>query len=278
MDRRFSIGEVSKLHNVSVQTLRHYDKVGLLKPAYINESSKYRYYSVKHFIMLDFIKQCKAMGLTLDEIKELMDHHTSVDAILEVITKQKEMVTKKIEELQQIQKHIEILEDKIQTALNEGIGSVFVKYCPTRYFIKYNNTKRYTEEFEIKLTETLRDLEKEHGVGHKELAFATSYEKFKQDKQLTYDHMMIGYGENKSVVQREQVVLPEGHYLTLNFDDDFKNTSPYYAQLLTYIEAQDLQVGKTFYESYMITRMDLMNNEEKSLGQIQIQLIEKVIT
>ncbi|MEG0712286.1 MAG: helix-turn-helix domain-containing protein, partial [Niameybacter sp.] len=111
MDRRFSIGEVSKLHNVSVQTLRHYDKVGLLKPAYINESSKYRYYSVKHFIMLDFIKQCKAMGLTLDEIKELMDHHTSVDAILEVITKQKEMVTKKIEELQQIQKHIEILED-----------------------------------------------------------------------------------------------------------------------------------------------------------------------
>ncbi|MEG1148637.1 MAG: MerR family transcriptional regulator, partial [Niameybacter sp.] len=158
------------------------------------------------------------------------------------------------------------------------IGSVFVKYCPTRYFIKYNNTKRYTEEFEIKLTETLRDLEKEHGVGHKELAFATSYEKFKQDKQLTYDHMMIGYGENKSVVQREQVVLPEGHYLTLNFDDDFKNTSPYYAQLLTYIEAQDLQVGKTFYESYMITRMDLMNNEEKSLGQIQIQLIEKVIT
>ncbi|MEG0319941.1 MAG: helix-turn-helix domain-containing protein, partial [Niameybacter sp.] len=215
MDRRFSIGEVSKLHNVSVQTLRHYDKVGLLKPAYINESSKYRYYSVKHFIMLDFIKQCKAMGLTLDEIKELMDHHTSVDAILEVITKQKEMVTKKIEELQQIQKHIEILEDKIQTALNEGIGSVFVKYCPTRYFIKYNNTKRYTEEFEIKLTETLRDLEKEHGVGHKELAFATSYEKFKQDKQLTYDHMMIGYGENKSVVQREQVVLPEGHYLTL---------------------------------------------------------------
>lgn len=272
MDRRFSIGEVSKLHNVSVQTLRHYDKIGLLKPGYVNESSKYRYYSVKHFIMLDFIKQCKAMGLTLEEIKVLVDHHTSVDAILEILTKQKEMVQEKIQELERIEKHIQILEGKIQSTLDEGIGKVFIKQCPTRHFIKYNNTKRYTEEFEIKLSETLRDIDEKYGTFYRELAFATSYERFKKDKQLTYDHMMIGCGENYDEVKGEKVILPEGHYLTLNFDDDFKHTTPYYEQLMQYIELNHLKVGDTFCESYMITRIDL-SNEEKALGQIQIQVL-----
>ena len=40
METNFSIGEMSKLHNISVQTLRHYDKIGLLKPSYINEKSR----------------------------------------------------------------------------------------------------------------------------------------------------------------------------------------------------------------------------------------------
>ncbi|MGL5353950.1 MAG: MerR family transcriptional regulator, partial [Clostridium sp.] len=72
METNFSIGEISKLHNISVQTLRHYDKIGLLKPSYINESTGYRYYSAKHFVIIDLIKQCKSMGLSLDEIKGLI--------------------------------------------------------------------------------------------------------------------------------------------------------------------------------------------------------------
>ncbi|WP_423244459.1 MerR family DNA-binding transcriptional regulator [Clostridium beijerinckii] len=35
----FSIGEMSKLNNISIQTLRYYDKIGLLKPKVISEKS-----------------------------------------------------------------------------------------------------------------------------------------------------------------------------------------------------------------------------------------------
>ena len=272
MDRHFSIGEVSKLHNVSVQTLRHYDKIGLLKPAFVNETSKYRYYSMKHFIMLDFIKQCKAMGLTLEEIKELVSHHTSIDAILETLSKQKDMIAMKIQELQSIQSHIEVLEDKIQTVLNEGINQVVVKSCEERHFIKYNNTRRFTEEFEIKLIKTLGEMEKEYGISHKELAFAISYKKLEEEKKFTYDHMMISCGANCEINEQEEVILPKGDYLTINFDDDFKDTSLYYEKLLDYIKKNKLEVDENFYESYIITRIDI-NDREKSLGQIQIRII-----
>lgn len=37
MKKYFSIGEMSKLYNISIETLRHYDRIGILKPEYINK-------------------------------------------------------------------------------------------------------------------------------------------------------------------------------------------------------------------------------------------------
>lgn len=271
MNTYFSIGEVAKLYNVSVQTLRHYDKVGLLKPAYINETSKYRYYSIKHFIMLDFIKQCKAMGLSLDEIKTLVDNYTSIDSILDIVTKQKQMIEEKIATLEQIRHNISLLGNGIETLLAEGIGEVFIKHYEERRFIRCNSTKRFTEEFEIQLTKTMQEMEERYGSIHRELAFATSYKNFREHKQLNYDHMMISM-DNKVVLNKdEQVILAAGEYVTVNFDDDYKDTSKYYQKLVDYIEKNQIAVTDTFYERYIITRIG-SNNEEKALGQIQIRV------
>ena len=42
MDKYFSIGEVSKITGLSIDRLRNYDKIGLLKPSYIDPKSGYR--------------------------------------------------------------------------------------------------------------------------------------------------------------------------------------------------------------------------------------------
>lgn len=273
MDKCFSIGEVSKLHNISVQTLRYYDKIGLLTPAYIDDFSKYRYYSTKHFMRIGFIKQCKAMGLTLEEIKVLIDQHTSIEAVLETITKQKGLVGKKIQEMKQIENNIETLQNKIITALEEGIGQVFIKSCPERYFITYKNNKKHREAFAIKLTEVIQELESEYGAIYKELTFANDYKIFKQQQKINDEHMMIGCKKISKGHIDKQVILPAGNYVTINFDDTFKGTKAYYEKIKQYIEENQLKVGDTLYETYMITRVD-MRNRETSLGQIQIQLLE----
>lgn len=273
MDTRFSIGEVSKLHNISIQTLRHYDKIGLLKPAYVNEKSKYRYYSVKHFIILDLIKQCKAMGLSLDEIKILVNNYTSINSILDIITKQKEIVEEKIKELDSIKNNICFLEDRIQTVLKEGINEPFIKYCTERKFIKYSNTHRYTEEFEINLSKTLGYIEKKYGSTNKELVFPTSYEDFKNQEKLTYNNLMISINENMDIDEKKVITLKSGNYITINFDDDYKDTSKYYRKLVEYIEKNNIIVNGDFYEIYIMTRCGI-DKEEKALGQIQILIDE----
>ncbi|WCG35018.1 MerR family DNA-binding transcriptional regulator [Companilactobacillus farciminis] len=47
MEQLFTIGQLSKLFNIKVPTLRYYDEVGLLKPAKINNKTHYRYYSTQ---------------------------------------------------------------------------------------------------------------------------------------------------------------------------------------------------------------------------------------
>lgn len=269
MDTRFSIGEVSKLHNVSIQALRLYDKKGILKPAYVDGKSNYRYYSVKHFIVLDFIKQCKAMGLSLDEIKILLSDYTAIDSILHIISKQKEIITTKIEELEAIKSNISFFQNRIEGLLEEGIGEVFIKYNKERKFIKYSNTKRYTEEFEINLAKTLANIEKKYGMTNRELVFATSYEKLKQANELTYDNMMFSIPDTTLIDETKVSILGEGEYLTINFDDDYTDTSQYYKKLNEYINANNLSVKGDYYEIYVMTRVGV-DQKEKALGQIQI--------
>lgn len=69
----YTIGEISKIVNISTDTLRYYDEIGLLKPVQIDTFSKYRYYSDDQVKYILLIMELKQYGFTLDEIKNLMN-------------------------------------------------------------------------------------------------------------------------------------------------------------------------------------------------------------
>ncbi|MDU6248675.1 MAG: helix-turn-helix domain-containing protein, partial [Paeniclostridium sordellii] len=155
MGKYLSIGQMARLNNISVQTLRHYEKVELLKPSYTNEDTGYRYYSLKDFSTIDLIKQCKAMGMSLEEIKEVTNNYTSLDSISNILNNQKQIIDEKIKELENIKNKIEYMSNTLSISLEKGINKVFIKQNKERLFIKYNYTDRYTDEFEINLRKVL---------------------------------------------------------------------------------------------------------------------------
>ncbi len=272
MDRYFSIGEMAKLYNISVETLRHYDRFDLLKPDYINEKTGYRYYSIKSFLKMDLIKRCKAIGLSLDEIKEIIDQYTSLESVLRIIKNQKEMIDNKIVELNEIKNSIISLENSIEEALDLGINKPFIKYNQERVLKVYNYTGRYTGEFQIKLRKSLLDLETKYSRQIPKVAFKISYDDMMETNEIIYKKTMIQVDdelENKD----EIIVLQEGSYATVYFDDDFYDNKKYYDILIEYINKNNLKTIGDFYEIYDITRVG-NDGEEKSLAKIQI-LIEE---
>ena len=67
------IGDFSNVVGISVKTIRFYEEKGLIKPAYIDKYTGYRYYDEKNIEQILMILQYKNMGFTLEEIKEGVD-------------------------------------------------------------------------------------------------------------------------------------------------------------------------------------------------------------
>ncbi len=66
------IGEFAELSSISIHMLRNYDKIGLLIPDHIDQSSGYRYYDKKQLVQANQLIALKNMGFGLDEIKKIM--------------------------------------------------------------------------------------------------------------------------------------------------------------------------------------------------------------
>lgn len=68
----YKIGELSKIADIPIKTLRYYDEVGILPPAYIDQFTGYRYYDDESILNIEMIKSLKSVNFTLQEIKEYM--------------------------------------------------------------------------------------------------------------------------------------------------------------------------------------------------------------
>lgn len=77
----YKIGLFSKMNKVTIKALRYYDEVGLLKPAFIDDYTGYRYYDSEQLPALYQILALKQMGFSIEEIAEVQKGK-SVDKIL----------------------------------------------------------------------------------------------------------------------------------------------------------------------------------------------------
>jgi DNA-binding transcriptional MerR regulator len=77
----FSIGAFARLAQVSVRTLRHYDELGLLTPAQVDERTGYRWYSAEQLARLHRILALRDLGFSLTEIQPIVDEEVSLDEL-----------------------------------------------------------------------------------------------------------------------------------------------------------------------------------------------------
>ena len=67
-----SIGTLSKLTGVHIKSLRYYDRLGILRPAYIDPASGYRYYSFPQIHVVDAIQLCVDLGIPLKQFTDFV--------------------------------------------------------------------------------------------------------------------------------------------------------------------------------------------------------------
>jgi len=69
----FTIGDFARHGRVSVRMLRHYDAIGLLRPAHVDPASGYRFYAAAQLTRLNRVIALKDLGFTLEQVSKILD-------------------------------------------------------------------------------------------------------------------------------------------------------------------------------------------------------------
>lgn len=267
MSKYFTIGEISKLFNIPIKTLRYYDKIGLFKPAIINEQNNYRYYSIDQFVIIDIIKNSKLMGMSLKEIQNIMDCNYSIDDTLSIIKNQINIFETKIFELTQIKNSMENLAHQITEAVNSKNNEVFIEFNKERKYISYNYVSNNIEEQEVNLRKTILEVEHDRNEVYSIYGTGTSYKKYMEENIIVNSD--IRYYIDGRNNEENYNILKEGYYITIIFQDNSYNKYEYYKKISNYIKDNKINVEGDFIETWIMPRS--YKNKEITLVKLEIR-------
>ena len=87
-EKLFRIGDVAKMFHISTGTLRHYERIGIVVPEFIEEKSSYRYYGIRQFEVLNTIRYLRVLDMPLEQIADFLANR-DIQVIEEKLQNQK---------------------------------------------------------------------------------------------------------------------------------------------------------------------------------------------
>ena len=97
--KSYSISEAAKIVNTTSETLRHYDRIGLVKPSRKDEWTNYRYYTDQDIVRLNTVKLFQLMDLSLEEIRNVLEYD-DLEKIISFLERAERKADEKIAALQ----------------------------------------------------------------------------------------------------------------------------------------------------------------------------------
>lgn len=266
MKNLYSIGEVSKIKEVTIKALRYYHKMGILIPRYVDKITGYRYYSIDQFIYIDIIKGCRALGTSIVELQEIFKE-CDTDKLLKFLQLKRYEAEENINKMKEIIKNIDTLNEVVEHSnhilKNDEIS---IDFFEKRYIV----VAPCKEVGDLKELIYYSDLEKTV----KEKSIETSVERgviydFNYNDGIEPRYVFYGIQENSNIKIDENIkVLPKGEYLTVSYS---KENIDKCRRISKYIKENNLKI-KSLIEVDLIN--DLFDTDSYNC-QIQMLIENK---
>ena len=137
-----SIGEAAKAVHTTSETLRHYDRIGLVKPSKKDEWTNYRYYTQQDLVRLNTVRALQLMGLPLQEIKNVLEYD-DLEKIVEFLAQAERKADEKIAALQYSKSKIQLAKADYEKKLKgrQKLNQVSLKDYPERVILLSDTLK-----------------------------------------------------------------------------------------------------------------------------------------
>lgn len=243
---KLTIGQMAKINSITVQTLRLYDKKGLLHPFIVDKNTGYRYYHINQSARLDMIQFMKDYGMTLREIKEHIEHKNIEDTV-EFLKKRFLEIDRQIQQLKYSQKEIGRAIENYQRYENLPKGhQIFIEYIGERYIFKHKSEKNYFDQdgygYELLLHELKKALinKKLPLTYYRNVGTIMRKENMKPGNLLCNEAFVLvdeNFRENEDVE-----LIPAGMYISM-CSGDFYRENELAEQLIEETKKRELEIA-----------------------------------
>lgn len=262
MNNLFSIGEISKLQNISRQTLIFYDKIGLFCPSYVDPDNGYRYYSSSQLDYLDTICVMKKIGFSLDEIKSHMKNYNMEDSIL-ALRKQIGVIERQIAELKLVKSRAEHRCRQLESvaSVQESDTSVTLEYTERQYILLQKVMPPHSlEEVSLATKRCFVKAFDKHLPIYFQSGAIIPYERIKQSRYVEAAYAFIPI-ENVEC-SGEITEMPEGKCVCTYHIGDYPSIGSSYERILSYCKDNGLQICSDSYELAINDYLSTDNEDE----------------
>jgi DNA-binding transcriptional MerR regulator len=268
--KRLTVGEMAKLNNISSQTLRYYDKIGLLSPEEVDENSGYRYYNINQSAKLDLINHMKYLGMPLEKIRLLFEKN-DIKLIEENVDKQLESIFEEKKRLEIMEKAALKFKENLKEYRRESKkqGVEIRKFKRRKVFCYDGKINIYESDMET-YEYILRELKKQVIIKNLPMVYfcnvGSIIRKENLQKNKFYSSEIFVFLDNSFPPEEKVEVIPEGRYACISFkgEEGFSNELKYAEKLLNYIEKNNFEITGD-YICEVITELPLFKSKTREM-------------
>lgn len=264
----FQIGEVAKMFHLSVGSLRHYEKIGLLQPEYIDVETGYRYYSTRQFECLNTIRYLRVLDMPLAQIADFLKNR-DVAKMKEMLCQQREAVIRKQKDLQIIERKINNRLQQLESALCSDLDVVRIVQAQKRRIAWIRNDISINSYLDLETSiRQLENQQREALVFLGKVGVGIAQEKLQQKQYDSYDMVFLLLDKEDSY-QGSVTELPEETCVSIRFCGSHREAPIYYKKLDRFITEHKLAITGFSKEITMID-YGLTNDTDQFVTEIQI--------
>lgn len=266
----FQIGDVAKMFHLSVGSLRHYEKIGLLQPEYIDTKTGYRYYSTRQFECLNTIRYLRVLDMPLPQVADFLKNR-DIKKMQEMLRQQKETVIRKQRDLQIIERKINNRLQQLEDALSSEFDTVQIVQTEARRITWIRNNLSITSYLDLETS--IRQLEKQQKdavVFLGKVGVGIAKEQLQKKQYDSYDMIFLLLDKEDSY-QGTIVELPRETCVSIRFCGSHNDAPVYYRKLDDFISAHKLTITGFSKEITMID-YGITNDTSQFVTEIQIPI------
>lgn len=272
--KKMTIGQMAKLNHISEQTLRLYDREGLLSPLYRDEKNGYRYYDIRQSAQLDTIQYMKALGMPLKEIKTHMKKW-DMGRVKQLLRENRDAIDERIRELNLQKRAIERALDSYERYESAPPdGAIVLEYIPKRQMYVTSTSVNFYDYDIAEYEKILRNL-KEDMAAHdiSPFYFANAGTILRREnfmKRHLYSTEVFVFVDREYVEEDLITVIPASPYLCI-YCDKFEKEKEYIDRLLATIEEKRYTITGD-YICEVIVEMPLDYQERGMFLRLQVPI------